>query len=128
MQLSRFLAALGVFAIALIPIMGRSADTDAQVKARETLRSKLNQLDSQTVATNTTVAPATANPAKPTAPPPQPAPAAAPEPQSQPVVVPPQPAPTTPAPQPASHPIQTPLPAETVPARGFAQPAPPASA
>src|SRR5436190_11446297 len=120
MQISRFLGALGLVAIALVPISGRAADTDAQTKAREALRSKLGQLDSQSPSTNA-AAPSPANPAKPIAssPPaqPEPQPAATPAPAT------PEPQPQ-PAAQPAAHPVQTPLPAETVPNRSFAAPAP----
>jgi len=121
MQISRFLAALGFMALASIPFPGRAADTDAQIKAREALRSKLGQLDSATNAPVVSVVPAAPSKPAPASPEPQPQPApATPEPQSQPSAAPPQPVSTPPAP----HSVQTPLPAETVPSRSFAAPAP----
>src|SRR6185436_6404257 len=140
MQISHFWVAVAVGAMALLPMPTRAADTDAQVKAREALRSKLDQVD--TNSTVTVPASKSTKPAKPVATTPA-APsqlAPAPEPQPQPVTPPPQPQPTvapsavaepTPAPTqtppPVARPVQTPIPAETVQSRGLAAPTPPPS-
>jgi hypothetical protein len=143
MQISRFLAAFGVVAIGLLPMSGRAADTEAQIKAREALRSRLDQIDIQPAPTNTVATrrkvakPAPTKPAAEPQPAPVPAPAV-PEPQPQPVPVPaPATAATTtqsvPEPPPAQTPpaaaqrVQTPLPPESAPTRTFAAPAPPAN-
>src|ERR1041385_4330133 len=95
MQISHLLIVAGVAAIGFLPISSRAADTDAQIKAREALRSKFSEIETQTPVTNVP-------PAKPKAVKPTPT-----IPASQPQTA-PTPAPVNPEPQPqtasAPHP------------------------
>jgi hypothetical protein len=86
-----------VLAATIATISSRAADTDAQIKAREALRQKINELDAQTPVTNT---------AQPVATPSKPA-------KSKPA---PEPEVTTPTPTPAPETVKTvpaPAPAPT---------------
>lgn len=135
MQISTRLLIVFVLAAAISPLSTRGADTDAQLKAREALRQKMGELDTQTPVTNATppAAPSKAPKTKST-PPPKSKPALPPEPA--PVVTQPRPTPsetvrtappsTRPTP-PAQTLAPTPTPQpETVPAvKATKQSAPP---
>src|SRR6266850_1081476 len=120
MQISRYLIVACVASVGFSQFSTRAADTEGQIRAREALRSKINELDAQ--APTNAPAPAKSKPAKPakTTPAPQPKPTAEPTPAPAPVTQQP-----TPAPEPAPAPVvPTPAPVTIEPVRP-SQPRPP---
>ena len=125
--LTKLLIACAMAAI-ISPLSSRAADTDAQIKAREALRQKMNELQAQPMETN--AAPPAAVPRKATKPKPaptptvtQPTPAPAPAPTVKTVPPPVQtPAPAVETPTPTPSPAPTPAPVVKTPPPPKAKP------
>jgi hypothetical protein len=92
-----------VLATAIATFSSRGADTDAQIKAREALRQRINELNAQPATTNAAAPTPSATPSK--APESQPPPVAKPTPE--PVATTPEPVATTPVPTQAPDTVKT---------------------